>query len=229
MAIKTYSYKKNKKLSTHFYSNEFASKSGSKLYSDKILIDTPLISSLEKFFKYGITTIVITSGYRTSTHDKAVGGNGTGAHTKGFAADMVAYIKNEPVPSKYLACLAELIGFSGIGIIDSTAIHVDKRNNSNYYNAHWFGNEQTGEDNISSFFDYYNLSKAKVYGYFEYYKEELYKIKATKKTAIRTSPKDNGKLKKYYEKGKKARVWAEKDGYLKVLSGWIKKKDTERI
>lgn len=70
--------------------------------------------------------------------------------------------KDGKVPSSYLACFAELIGFSGIGIIDNTAIHVDRRTTKNYTNGHWFGNEQTGEDNISSFFNYFGLSKSAV-------------------------------------------------------------------
>lgn len=58
--------KKNKKLSTHFYSNEFASD-----YSSTIKIDTDLITKLEKFFVYGITKIEITSGYRTPEHSRS--------------------------------------------------------------------------------------------------------------------------------------------------------------
>ena len=162
MAVKTYFHTENEVLSKHFVSNEFASTCGSKLYSKKILVDNGLIKKLEKFFSYGITAIVITSGYRTSSHDIAVGGNGRGAHTIGIAADIIGYVKDTKVPSNYMACFAELIGFSGIGIIDSNAIHVDVRTTKNYTNGHWFGNEQTGENYIVSFFKYFNLSKSKV-------------------------------------------------------------------
>jgi hypothetical protein len=56
--------------------------------------------------------------------------------------------------SRALAAVAERVGFTGIGIIDSTAVHCDIRNSTNYKNAHWFGDERTGNDNISTFADY---------------------------------------------------------------------------
>ena len=162
MAVKKYYYNKPETLSKHFISTEFASNCGTIIYSKIILVDAGLIKKLEKFFSYGITTIIVTSGYRNSAHDVAVGGNGCGAHTKGLAADIIGYVKDVKVPSSYMACFAELIGFSGIGIIDRNAIHVDVRTTKNYTNGHWFGNEQTGENHINSFFTYFNLSKSKV-------------------------------------------------------------------
>ena len=162
MSVKTYFCNNPEVLSKHFISTEFASKSGTKLYSNKILVSNGLIKKLEKFFSYGLTAVIVTSGYRTSSHDVAVGGNGRGAHTIGIAADIIGYVKDTKVPSSYMACFAELIGFSGIGIIDGNAIHVDVRTTKNYTNGHWFGNEQTGENYIASFFDYFNLSKSKV-------------------------------------------------------------------
>lgn len=160
MSVKTYKYSENKKLSTHFNAKEFASKSGSKLYDEKILIDSELITKLEKFFSYGVTSISVNSGYRTPAHSVAVGGSSKDAHTYGLAADIVGYVNGDKVPTKYMACFAELIGFNGIGIInDNGAVHVDVRTKETYSNGHWFGNEKTGENKISSFFTYYKLSK----------------------------------------------------------------------
>lgn len=180
---KTYSYKKNKKISKHFYSNEFASTNGVKLYDDKILINEGLVNYLEKFFDYGITSIVISSGYRTPSHSVAVGGSSKDAHTYGLAADIVGYVNNNKVPTEYMVCFAELIGFSGIGIINYTgSIHVDVRTKETYSSGHWFGNERTGEDDISSFFTYFKLSKDDVI--YKYNKKPESKKKTKKETKI---------------------------------------------
>ena len=61
--------------------------------------------------------------------------------------------------SKALAAVCERCGFTGIGLIDNTALHADIRTSQNYKNAHWFGDERTGNDNISSFMD--NLPRQK--------------------------------------------------------------------
>ena len=45
------------------------------------------------------------------------------------------------------------LGFSGIGLMDG-ACHVDIRNKNNYVNAHWYGDERTGNNAISSFLGY---------------------------------------------------------------------------
>ena len=89
--MSAYSYKKNKQLSKHFNSREFASIVSGRLYTDRILVDKNLITQLEKFFDYGIETVIVLSGYRNAAADRAVGGDGYGAHTKGLAADIVAY------------------------------------------------------------------------------------------------------------------------------------------
>lgn len=168
MAIKTYSYKKNKKLSTHFYSNEFASD-----YSSTIKIDTDLITKLEKFFVYGITKIEITSGYRTPEHSRSVGGYSNDAHTKGIAADIKCYKGSKLIPSSYIACVAQLIGFNGIGMMPNYgSTHVDVRTTKTYSNGHWWGNEhapdKTSQNDIKDFFKYNKLTKEEVFEYLGY-------------------------------------------------------------
>ena len=228
MAVKTYSTTKNVKLSKHFMSNEFMSHVSGMITTRTIKIDTNLIKKLEKFFNYGIDSVAILSGYRDSTADKKVGGNGSGAHTKGIAADIVCYRKGKAIPGKYIACLAQLIGFCGIGITGPTGCHVDIRTTKNYTNGHWWGDETNGNNYIKDFFKYSDITKAELFGYLEYYKEKCYMIKAKKKSAIYYTDSAS-KIKKYYPKGKKARVWAEKNGRAKVLSGWIKKEDIDKI
>lgn len=90
--------------------------------------------------------IWITSGYRCVKHDREVGGSGTGMHTLGGAADIVVFNMNGNAYSSFaIAREAEKIGFTGIGIIDNTACHVDIRGKIPYVNNKWFGNEKTGE------------------------------------------------------------------------------------
>lgn len=120
------------------------------------------IDKLETIYEYftkcpdGIAAIIVTSGYRCSKHSVAVGGYANDAHTKGIAADIYV-LKRDDITrynSREVAAVAEKLGFSGIGIIDNTAVHVDIRNASNYTNSHWFGNEITGDDNIKTFAEY---------------------------------------------------------------------------
>lgn len=138
-------------LSPHFDSHEFDCPC-----CGKSPIDKALVEKLEKLFlEMNAHAILITSGYRCPSHSVSVGGYAQDAHTKGIAADIVVYRNpTERYPSERVAYAAEKVGFSGIGIIDDTAVHVDIRNIGNYSNAHWFGDERTGNDNIKTFADY---------------------------------------------------------------------------
>lgn len=63
--------------------------------------------------------IVVSSGYRCVSHDKSVGGNGNGQHTKGTAADICCYGKDgKPVSSKLVCRKAQDIGFTGIARVN---------------------------------------------------------------------------------------------------------------
>ena len=72
MAIKTYSRKKqgNLKLSANFTVKEFACKDG----SDKILVDSELVSVLQKIRDHFGKAITINSAYRNASYNKNVGG-----------------------------------------------------------------------------------------------------------------------------------------------------------
>lgn len=109
-------------------------------------IDQRLVDMLEKLrTALNAESIIITSGYRCNNHDREVGGSGSGMHTLGGAADIIAYKKNQQsYESLTIAREAEKIGFNGIGIIDAVACHVDIRGAIPYANNHWFGNEITG-------------------------------------------------------------------------------------
>lgn len=163
--ITTYSYKshKDKKLSNHFQVKEFASwkVKNKTLYSDKVKIHNKLIQILEIVYaELDCSKIIINSGYRTSKHDKAVGGSGNGQHTLGRACDFTAYDKNgKIIDAKKICCLLEDMGVWGIGYISPTSVHVDTRLKS----KQWWGDEtKAGSPNISklgykSFHDYFNM------------------------------------------------------------------------
>ncbi|MCH5299209.1 MAG: glycoside hydrolase family protein [Ruminococcus sp.] len=168
MAVKTYSLKKDgkKMLSAHFAVSEFASTNGSKVYSDTVLIDTALITLLEKVFAhFKCSKIIISSGYRTAEHDKAVGGSGSGYHVKGQAADFCCYNKNgKQINSKKVACYLEDISCYGIGYKcggNQYYTHADTRTAA----CKWWGDESKNFKSITtingskSFYDYLGIEK----------------------------------------------------------------------
>ena len=156
MAVKEYKFNSKEQLSAHFNISEFKCKCGG---THNIKIDTDLILMLEKLFsKLNCSKIIVNSGYRCSTHDRNVGGNGYGQHTKGTAADVVCYDKNGKIIStKIVSCVAQDLGYCGIANINNnyTAIHLDVRSGSKYY-----GNEIINYNTVcSDFYKYYGLSR----------------------------------------------------------------------
>ena len=149
-------------LTTHFNVSEFRCKCGG---NHEILIDNNLFQKLEQLFTtLNCSKIIVNSGYRCTTHDKKVGGNGSGQHTKGTAADIVCYDKaGKKISSKIVCCAAQDIGFGGIANIDSTytATHVDTRSG-----IKWYGDETvtTAYSVTDDFYKHYKLSKSDVYG-----------------------------------------------------------------
>ena len=122
MVVKTYSKKTsgNTKLSTNFQVKEFACKDG----SDKILIDTELVSVLQKIRDHFGKTVTINSAYRNAAYNKKVGGVSNSQHTKGTAADIVV----KDVDPSDVARFAEYVmpNKGGIGLY-SNFVHVDVR------------------------------------------------------------------------------------------------------
>ncbi len=106
--IQLYSLKAdgNQNLSPHFKVCEFACKDG----SDVIRISKHLVELLEKIRTHFNRPVMITSGYRTVSHDKQVGGSGKGYHTRGMAADFVVPNISPAVVSLYVQ---SLLGNSG--------------------------------------------------------------------------------------------------------------------
>lgn len=124
---KTYSKRKHGEqlivpFSQNFKVKEMASKDG----ADKIIIDREMFYPIQKIRNmYGPVTI--NSGYRTSSHNKAVGGASSSMHLKGQAAD----IKINGKSPLEVASLAYALGFKRI-IIYSNFVHIDTKENSTY-------------------------------------------------------------------------------------------------
>lgn len=154
--IKDYSFNDTTQLSLHFNAREFKCKCGKE---HDFQVSTELVDKLEKLYeKLDCSKIIVTSGYRCAGHDKNVGGNGTGQHTKGNAADICCYGQDgQPLSSKTVCCTAQDIGFTGIANIDSKYIytHVDVRTGSK-----WYGDEAKGNNSVTSdFYSYFGIQK----------------------------------------------------------------------
>ena len=131
MAIKQYSLKadRKKKLSPNFKVREFRCRDG----SDVVMIDESLVVLLQCIREHFGKPITITSGYRTGTHNTAVGGSRSSQHLLGKAADIqVAGVSVEDV-----AAYAESLmpAWGGVGRYPVKAgrakgwVHVDTRPN----------------------------------------------------------------------------------------------------
>ena len=86
MATKQYSLAKDgaKQLAPGFRVREFRCRDG----SDTIMIDQTLAVLLQAIREHFNKPITITSGYRTGTHNTAVGGSKSSQHLLGKAADI---------------------------------------------------------------------------------------------------------------------------------------------
>lgn len=156
--IKKYESGDKLQLSPHFNVQEFRCKCGKE---HEILIAEELVDKLEKLYSaLNCSKIIVTSGYRCTAHDKAVGGSGTGQHTKGNAADICCYGQDgQPISSKTVCCMAQDIGFNGIANITAEYkyTHVDVRTGSK-----WYGDEIKDTSTVTSdFYSYFGISKSK--------------------------------------------------------------------
>lgn len=152
--------KKSQKITAHFHSTEFRCKCG----CGKIYIEKKLVENLEKLFaKLNASKCIISSGYRCKKHDKAVGGSGTGQHTKGKASDCIYYDKNgKIIPSKIVVCVAnDTKLFNGIAKIDKNYTHLDIRTFGKYR-----GDETKGNSSYwTNPYDYFKVTKEDVAKY----------------------------------------------------------------
>lgn len=107
-----------------FDSKEFASRDGAPSPYGPMNVKQELVDFLNQLrLRFG-KALVVTSGYRSPEHNKAVGGVANSYHTKGLAADVA------PMDAKDLNKLWQLADSmnvtGGVGRYD-TFVHVDRR------------------------------------------------------------------------------------------------------
>ena len=118
--VKTYSLARDgdNSLSPHFKVREFRCQDG----TDLILIADGLINVLEKIRNHFGKALIITSAYRTPSHNQKVGGAENSQHLLGTAAD----IQIPGVSASTVADYADSLGVGGLGRY-ATFTHVDVR------------------------------------------------------------------------------------------------------
>lgn len=142
-------------LSEHFQVWEFQSydEQLGVLTTDDIYLDDLNIKYLEDIFiAFNCSKIVITSGYRDPEFDVRIGGF-AGYHSKGQAVDFMCYDQNgNVIEASHICCHCELMGVLGIGY-GGNYTHIDTRDWKSFFN------ETNGENNISSWFDYFHYDR----------------------------------------------------------------------
>ncbi len=214
MAVKKYSLKKqgNVYCSQHTQVKEMASVGQGKTYSDTVLVDEKLMEMVERLFKkLKCKYYLISSGYRTSAHDKIVGGNGKGQHTKGKAVDACFYgADGKPIPAQIVCCVAQDLGFSGIANISFNYryVHLDTRNSGKY-----MGDEAMSAYTVTNnFYDYFSVSKQEVAKYTGEKLDVYYKKYEGASLKIDTVLKAIGVNEKYIGTWKKRKPLATTNG-----------------
>lgn len=137
--IRTFSKKAdgNYNISKNFKVKEFACKDG----SDVVKIDCSFVQDkLQKLRDYFKLPMTITSGYRTESYNKKVGGAKNSYHMKGMAFD----VQISGVKPQQIAKAAEELGILGI-IEYYNFVHVDSREKK-------FFSMDTGKTSCQSFF-----------------------------------------------------------------------------
>ena len=152
-----YQYSDSTQITPHFNAKEFRCKCGKE---HEFGISNELVNKLEKLYAaLNCSKIIVTSGYRCPTHDKNVGGSGTGQHTLGNAADICCYGQDgQPISSKIVCQKAQDIGFTGIANITAAYIytHVDVRPNGK-----WYGDEVHSNGSVTDdFYKYFAADTA---------------------------------------------------------------------
>lgn len=142
-------------LSDHFQVYEFQSycDDWGRTTTDDVLIDMKLVKLLEDIFvKLNCTSIIVTSGYRSSDFEMYLAGF-CGYHNLGMAADIVCYDQQKrPITSTDVCCAAQDCGAHGIGMIGPYSVHVDVRD------GHWWGVEDTAQ-NVDDWYAYAGKAK----------------------------------------------------------------------
>ena len=131
MSIKQYSLKADgsRRLAPSFTVREFRCRDG----SDVVMIDESLVVLLQCIREHFGKAVTITSGYRTGTHNTAVGGSKSSQHLLGKAADIQVADTTVEAVAAYAESL--MPDWGGVGRYPVKAgrakgwVHVDTRPN----------------------------------------------------------------------------------------------------
>lgn len=116
-------------LSRSFRAKEFACKDG----TDPLFVDSELVQVLQAIRDHFGAPVVITSGYRTASHNARVGGSKSSQHLLGRAADIQVQDTDPLAVAAYAESL--MPGWGGVGRYPVKAgrakgwVHVDTRPN----------------------------------------------------------------------------------------------------
>lgn len=173
MSVYVLSYNSKEQLSPHFNAQELRCKCGG---THNITVDTDLLDKMEEIASMvadinGVATkkvyITVSSANRCKTHDTKVGGNGYGMHTLGKAMDFQVSCEGQVIDTKLIACIAQEIGFTGIGRITPSYIHCDVGTLSEHQGKKWLGDETVKGGTSGSvitepqtYWDYYGLKRS---------------------------------------------------------------------
>lgn len=179
MSVYVLPYNSKEQLSPHLNAQELRCKCGG---THNITVNTDLIDKIEKLISTiatikGISAdevhINVSSANRCKMHDINVGGSGWGMHTLGKAMDFQITYDNQAIDARLIACIAQEIGFTGIGRITSSYIHCDVGTPENHGGMKWLGDEMVKGGTSGSiirepqtYWDYYGLKRS------DYFKAE---------------------------------------------------------
>lgn len=193
MSVYVLPFNSKEQLSAHLNAQELRCKCGG---THNITVNTDLIDKIEKLISViadikNVPTeevhINVSSANRCKQHDINVGGSGWGMHVVGKALDFQITYKGKPEDSKLIACLAQELGFTGIGRIPSVGdyIHCDVGTIAEHGGKKWLGDETVKGGTSGSvinepqtYWDYYGLKRS------DYFKDEKISLEKQLQTVL---------------------------------------------
>lgn len=223
--IKSYKYNDKTQLSKHFNVQEFRCKCGK---THNIKIDSNLAPTLEKVMtKLNAKAGNIFSGHRCSSHDKKVGGTGSGSHVLGYAVDI--WFKGQDgkaIPSDKVAIALEDLGHKyGVGYrcgnssVKSGKIHIDTRPRK------WYGDEHYSMSKSISSLKAPSDGKTGHSKYLSYIYKKTIKTVTASELNVRNDKSTKGKVVGTLKKGTKVKRYYIEDGWAKIdVNKWVSNK-----
>ena len=158
-ATKSKSGDKLVKNATHFKYKEFADPT-----SDTILVNKELVRGLEIIYDYlNLSKMIVAMGNKLDATKYTGKCKSLTKHKNGFGADVYCYdSKGTIIPSSIVCCVAQKIGFNGIGSLTDNITHLDIRKESSklYYDA-----TLPKAVKVKDFFEHFKITQANINAY----------------------------------------------------------------